>query len=153
MRSSLSAGRKPRPILPVPSWGFGSEELDFDDEPDFYKDVYFHDLAPGESPTEFLIRHHFVGAGYEIKRIETAATHPVTTILIRRKSALRITDSRLLFRQIKDLLRRAGFSLGHDELIMDQNGDTILVAILLQRTPVGHVEELNPDEEFAPIPV
>ena len=125
---------------------------DFDDD-DYFKDVYWPDLAPDESPTEFLIRHHFVGAGYEIKRIETVPTHPVLTILTKRKSAPLITDSRLLFRHIKDLLGRVGYSLRRDELIVNRNGDTILVAILLQRTPTGYVEELNPVEEFAPIPV
>lgn len=88
----------------------------FDGELGFYKDVYYPDLASGESPAEFFLRHVLACAGYETKRIETAPTHPVLIIHAFCRSVMQSTDQRWLIRHFQGLLQRAGFRLRRDEL-------------------------------------
>jgi hypothetical protein len=133
------------------------ESDDFDEEPGYYKDVYFPDSAPDESPTEFLIRHHFALAGYEVRRIETAPTHPVIIIKTIRKAAPKITDQRQLVRHFQDLLKRAGFKLRRDELTVGRIGDRILAAFQWKDSPIDYAAGLRQADqdamEFAEIPL
>ena len=119
MKNSRPAMHKHRPILPVPAWDFG------DDDPRHYKDVYYPDIAPGESPAEFFLRHVLACAGYETKRIETSTTHPVMIVCAVCRSAKRVTGQRLLIQCFQILLRRAGFRLQKDELSVSQTSNRI----------------------------
>lgn len=132
-------------------------ELDFDDEPGYYNDVYCPDLLPGEAETAYRLRITFTSEGYETKTILAAATHPVWVIRAKRKDAPRIVDQRLLFRHIQKLLRGAGFDLCRDELTIDRKGDFVLVAFLWKQSSVDYAAGLRQAEqdaaEFAGMPI
>lgn len=130
---------------------------DFDDVPGYYSDVYYPDLLPDESETAYRLRVTFTSEGYATKTILAAATHPVWVIRARRKDAPRIVDHRLFFRHIQELLSRAGFFLGRDELTIDRKGDSILIAFQWRDSLIDYAAGLRQAEldaaEFEEVPV
>ncbi len=129
----------------------------FDGELGFYKDVYYPDLASGESPAEFFLRHVLACAGYETKRIETAPTHPVLIIHAFCRSVMQSTDQRWLIRHFQGLLQRAGFRLRRDELMVARTGPRILITFLWRDSPqdyTGMLRQADEDaKQFADMPM
>ena len=144
--------RKPRPILPVPSWDFGREELDFDEGPEFFKDVHYPDFEelPGESSVAFRLRFAFASAGYTPIKIEEMRTHPIAIIKAIGPGTGRIADERLFRRQVRKILRQAGFQPKGEELTAGQTGYRILVAFMTGKWEPNFEEILRePHEDFA----
>ena len=120
-------------------------------------EVYFPDPLPDESETAVKLRYSFTVEGYRVTRIEQAPTHPTVWIVRAvRTTAVKIPEHRHVFRHIQDLLRRAGFSLRHDELTVDQTGDRILVAFQYAKWAPNFEEILREPQEvlcdYADIP-
>ncbi len=130
------------------------EANDFDWENNF-KDVYWPDVGagPDEPPIAFKLRLGFACAGYRVMKVEEVETHPVVIVRAVRKDANRITDHRLFFRHIRDILRQAGFGVKRDELIVDQSGVRVLASFLWRNSPAQRSETMPVLEgEFDPIP-
>jgi hypothetical protein len=129
VRLLRQAGQKD---LAKPSSPTATELEDFDDEEGYYKDLFHPDFdeLPGETPISFRLRYVFTSNGYRFRHVEEVKTNPVLIVRVVRKDAPRITDQRLFFRHIQDLLRTAGFRLRKDELTIDQRGDRFMFAFL-----------------------
>jgi hypothetical protein len=134
--SSAIAGSRNPPRLPASSQGL-DEDLDFDDEPEYYKDSYYPDFdsLPGETSIAFNIRYAFACGGYRVTSVEEVKTHPVLVVRAVRKDTKPVACRSLLFRHVRDLMRRAGFPLNRDELTVDQTGKRILVAFMSGAPP------------------
>jgi hypothetical protein len=129
---------------------------DFDDDADFYKEVYDCDWRVCESEIAYRLRVMFTSNGYAPKTIQAAPTHPIWIIRAKRKDAPRIADNRLFFKHIQKLLRDTGFRLRKDELNVTQERDSILVTFIWKDSPIDYLAGLreaeNETTEFAPIP-
>ncbi len=100
------------------------------DDPEFYKDVWFPDLAPGESPTAFRLRAVFTNAGLTVKRIEQTPVHPVWVIHLLNHAAPPVVINRQFVRRIRRLLQTAGFQLKRDEMLIHRNRNGLLVTFV-----------------------
>lgn len=109
------------------------------DDPEFYKDVWFPDLAPGESPTAFRLRAVFTNAGLTVKRIEQTPVHPVWVIHLLNHAAPPVVINRQFVRRIRRLLQTAGFQLKRDEMLIHRNRNGLLVT-LSSRPPANDTE-------------
>jgi len=131
---------------------------DYDDGDDF-KDVYWpdFDVEPGETPIAFRLRYAFTCAGYRVARIEEVKMPPVLVVRAVRRDARRMTDHRLFFGHVRELLRQAGFRLRRDELTVHQTGDRILVAFQSAKWAPNFEEILREPQEvlfdYADIPL
>jgi hypothetical protein len=127
-----------------------AKESDLEDiDKDWIKEIYFPDLPGDESP-EFLLKYHFECAGYAIKRIETAPSHPVIIVRAVRTTAPRIAEYEAYFSHLRDVVHRAGFRLRKDELTVDQKGAQILVAFQSGKPAADFMQILQePQEDFA----
>jgi len=122
--------------------------LSFDDDDDI-RDVYWpnFDPLPGETSVAFRLRFTFTCAGYRTTRIEDVKMPPVLVVRAVRKDARRMTNHRLFYRHIRELLRQAGFHLRRNELTVDQNGDRILVAFQSAKWAPNFEEILREPQE------
>lgn len=126
---------------------------DFDIED--FKDILWLDvgLAPDEPPIAFGLRCAFTNAGYRVRKVEEVEAPAVLIIRAVRKDARRTADRRLFHRYIRDILRRAGFGVKRDELVVDQTGNRVLVSFLWRNSPAQCNEAMPVLEgEFDPIP-
>jgi len=130
---------------------------DFDIED--FKDVHLLELEPmpGESPVAYKLRFVFGCAGYRNVKVLEMQTHPVLAVHAVRQEAQRINDHRLFFKHIRNLLRRAGFPLGRDELTVTQDNAGILAAFQWKDSPIDYAAGLRQAEqdaaEFANMPL
>jgi hypothetical protein len=122
---------------------------DFDDDPNFYKDVYDCDWRVCESEIAYRLRVMFTSNGYAPKTVQAAPTHPIWIICAKRKDAPRIADNRLFFKHIQKLLRDTGFRLRKDEMTVDQKGDNILVSFIWKDSPIDYLAGLRDAEQVA----
>jgi hypothetical protein len=123
-------------------------QKDFDDDDDV-RDVFWPDFdgLPGETPTVFRLRFAFECAGYEAIRIEEPQTHPVVIVRATQPESGRITDQRLLFRHVREILCQAGFRLKSDELTVALSGRRILIAFQTGKWVPNYEEILGEMEE------
>jgi len=126
---------------------------DFDDEPGYYSDIYYPNLLPGESEIAYRLRHAFTSPRYAIRSIELMEPHPVWVVRAVCKDTRCISDHRLFFRHVRDVLRQAGLKVKKDELTVDRTGDRVLVTLLWRNVSMECVE-VKPvlEGEFDPIP-
>lgn len=130
---------------------------DFDVED--FKDLYWPDVGtlPGEPRCAFGLRCAFTSAGYKVRKVEEAETHPVLIIRAVRNDARRITDQRLFYRHVRDILRDAGFRLRRGELTVARTGNRILLAFRWPNSSIDYAAGLRRAEqeaaEFADMPL
>lgn len=84
---------------------------DFDDDQEFFREVYSCDWRLCESEIAYRLKVLFEASGYKPKKILAFPTHPVWEVRAKRTTALRIADYRLFFKHIQKLLGGAGFKL------------------------------------------
>ena len=125
---------------------------DFDEEGDYFKDIFWPDFetAPGETPIASRLRFTFACAGYRTMRIEEVATHPVVIIRAWQPDASRMADHWLLLRHVQDMLSRAGFRLKREELMVARSGHRLLIAFQTGKW-VPNFEEIlrEPQDDLA----
>jgi hypothetical protein len=128
---------------------------DFDDEPGYYKDIFYPDFDElvGETSIAFKLRYAFTCAGYRVMRVEEVETHPVLIVRAIHTTAPRIPEYLPFFRYIRDFLKGSGFPVKRDELTVDQVGKRILVAIPSGKPAADFREILRePQVDFVDVP-
>lgn len=143
--------------IPISSPEF-VHNLDIDEEEDEWdslccRDVFFADLLPGEPEIAPDLRSTFESEGFSIRRVEAPPTHPVLVLHAICKGAVATSDQRSLLRHLQSVLRRAGFRLRSDELVVGRRGKGLIIAFLWKDSPVDArptAEEL--EAQYEPIP-
>ena len=136
---------------PPPQFEVAAPNTAPDIDDDDIKDVYWPDFdtLPNETPVAFKLRFTFACAGYRAIKIEEAPTHPILIVHAKRKEARRISDHRLFFKHIQNLLCGAGFQLRRDELSVSQDKCGILVAFQWKDSPIDYAAGLRLAEQDA----